>query len=541
MTVLFQFLGHHELLLLFVVVSLGLILGRLEIAGTKLGVAGVLFAGLGLSALAGREQPLRLTTELRDLGLVLFVYAVGLWSGPGFFAAFRRGAVRLNLAVVAALMLGALLSVFGGQLLGLDRGHIAGVFTGGLTNTPALAAAGDRLKGTPFAQHAALAYSVCYPFGVFGALLSLRLFALWQKKQLTEERSRGLAAPDTELKTANFEITNPEIIGHPIGELRVRDKIGVVLSRLRRGAELLVPNKYTVLLAGDVITGVGTQLALANAVPYFGKTSSEQLEVQRGSVDARRIIVSRRALVGRSLRDLDLDVLFGAQVTRLRRADLDLLPSPDLRLELGDRLRVVAPVDKLSEVSRFFGDSARALADIDFLALAVGISAGLLLARLPLPFPGVELKLGLAGGPLLVSLILGRLGRSGPLLWSISYEASSALRDLGLLLFLAGVGVSAGGQLGEVFSGVGLRMLLLGAAVTLVTGLVALVLLRSFGRGSAIGTMGATSGMQTQPAALATAHELAGRSEDTYVFYAIVYPVAMIGKILLAQLIATFA
>jgi putative transport protein len=251
----------------------------------------------------------------------------------------------------------------------------------------------------------------------------------------------------------------------------------------------------------------------------------------------RRILVSRPALVGCSIDQLELESHFNAQVTRLRRADIDVLPSPAMRIELGDRLRVVAPVENLTALSKFFGDSERALAETDFVALALGLSAGLLLAQLPL-WPNSELKLGIAGGPLVMSLILGRVVRTGQVVWSLTYETNSVLRQFGLLLFLAGVGISSGTALGPLLNRDGSKLLGLGVLVTLLTNSVAFVLLRAFGQANSAEAMGGCSGAQTQPATLSAAYELSGRSEDTYVAYAVVYPAAMIGKILLAQLLA---
>ncbi|MEY4578381.1 MAG: hypothetical protein RL701_3084 [Pseudomonadota bacterium] len=210
-------------------------------------------------------------------------------------------------------------------------------------------------------------------------------------------------------------------------------------------------------------------------------------------------------------------------------------------LALGDRLRVVAPVQHLPELARYFGDSERALAEVDFSALALGLALGLLLAQLPLPFPGGGLKLGNAGGPLLVALLLGHLGRSGSWLWSLPYETNSVLRTWGLLVFLASVGLGSGGALREVLAHEGLSLLLLGALVTFATNLLALLLLHNFCRAGVIESMGCCSGAQTQPATLAVAYELSGRAEQTYVAYAMSYPIAMIAKILMAQLIAAFA
>lgn len=534
-------LVHNELLLLFLVMAVGLVLGRVQYQGVRLGSAGVLFAGLALGAwlrpVLGARSVL---TEIKELGLVIFVYCVGLTSGPGLFSAWRKGGLRLNLAIVAGLASGALVAVIGGHWLGLERGHIAGIFCGALTNTPALGAASERLAGTPFASQPVLGYSISYPFGVLGALISFRIFGALQRPRLREEIS-ARRAEQAPISSANLLVTQTPAIGQSLGALQVRQTVGVIVSRLRRGSEVLVPTKYTVLQKADVVTVVGPQPALATALRFFGELSAEHLEQQRDRVDMRRILMSRRELVGRQLEELKLERRFNAQVTRLRRADIDLVPSGELRLELGDRLRVVAPVDQLPAIGAYFGDSERELAELDFVALALGLSAGLLLAQLPLPVLGARLQLGAAGGPLLLSLLLGWLGRTGPLVWSLPYEANHGLRELGLLLFLAGVGSSAGGHLAETFNDRGLVLLGLGALVTLAASAVALSLAHFWAKAGVIASLGATSGMQTQPATLAAAFDLSGHSEATYVAYALVYPVAMIGKILVAQLIVLLA
>ena len=539
MTMLIESLRGSELLLLFAVILSGLALGRISFAGVRLGVAGVLFSGLTLGALLSAPgDVLRIAPQLRDVGLVIFVYLLGLASGPGFFTAWQRDGKRMNLVVVLALLAGLATVLAGGRLLGLDRGFMAGVFSGALTNTPALAAANERLQGTDLATHPAMGYSITYPFGVLGGLALFRILARVRRRVIEEERAHREKAVSPPLRSSNFEITNPEIVGHAIGELRVRDAVGVVISRWNRGGVTQVPTSYTVLAAGDVVTAVGTAEALAAAERFFGARSDRQLETYREQVDMRRILVSRRDLVGKSIAQLELQRRFNAQITRLRRADLDLLPSADMTLALGDRLRVVAPKSRIPELSTFFGDSDKALAEVDYVALATGILAGLLLANVPLPGPSGQLKLGIAGGPLLVALFLGRLGRTGPFVWSVPYESSVALREMGLLLFLSAVGVSAGASLGTLDGSSGLAMLGLGAAVTLVTLLTVLILGPILGRSTVIGSLGAASGTQTQPATLAEAHEISGRSDEVYVAYALVYPVAMIGKILIAQLIA---
>jgi putative transport protein len=539
MQALERWFGSNELSLLVIVILLGLGLGRLQYRGTRLGSAGVLFGGLFIGAVLQPKIGAG-TAAIQELGLVLFVYCVGLTSAPGLFSAWRKGGLRLNVVVAAALVCAAAAAVLGGKLLGLDRGLIAGVFCGALTNTPALGAVTDRLAGTALALQPVLGYSVTYPLGVIGALLSLRVFASARLELLDAELQQHVQS-QVQIVSANIEVTQPGVIARSIGELRIRDEVGVIVSRLQRTHEVSVPTKYTVLRAGDVLTVVGAAPAIAAAVEFLGARSNEHLEAQRDRVDMRRILVSHENLVGRSLAELELDRRFNAQVTRVRRADVDIVPSDDLRLQRGDRLRVVAPAQRLPEIARYFGDSERELAALDYVGLMLGLALGLLLARVPLPIAGTRLALGSAGGPLIVALVLGKLGRTGPLVWSMPYDANLVLRELGLLLFLGGVGIGAGGHIMEVLSRDGLVMLALGAVITLLAAAVALTLAHTWGRADVTGSLGATTGMQTQPATLSAAFELCGRTEETYVAYALVYPTAMIGKILLAQLIVMFA
>lgn len=539
MTALAAFLSQNELFLLALVIVLGLFLGHIEVKGVRLGIAGVLFAGLGLSAWVHTpEQPLHIAPEIKEFGLVLFVYCVGLTSAPGFFSAFRNRGLQMNLVVLIALGSGACVTLAGGLLFGLDRGQMAGVFSGALTNTPALGAATDRLVGTALSLQPVLAYSITYPFGVLGGLLAFRAFAALRKKQMEQEKKEMATASRSSIASINCRVENPELFGKSLEILAMREKEGIVLSRLRRGEELMVPTRKTVLEPGDVVTAVGSAQVVERALTYIGPRSEEKLEERREHIDMRRILVSKRELVGRRICDLHLGEHFNAQITRLRRADLDIVPSSQFRLELGDRLRVVAPRKNLNEIAKFFGDSERELASVDYIALGLGLALGLLLARVPIPVFGTTLSMGFAGGPLVMALILGRLGRTGRFTWAMPYETNTSLRELGLLLFLAGVGVSAGSSLSAVMNREGLALFAVGAAVTLVTSFVSLSLLHFWLKCSLVSSLGATSGVQTQPANLAAAYEMSSRSEGTYVAYAVVYPVAMITKILLAQMIA---
>lgn len=532
-------LSQHEILTLFCVISVGLALSRLSHRGVKLGIAGVLFAGLGLAAWAKLEgSELKLVTDLKEFGLILFVYCVGLSSGAGFFSAFRERGLKLNLVLLCGLASGAVIALLGGHLFDLRRGIVAGIFCGALTNTPALGAATEVLRSARESVDPVLGYSLTYPFGVLGALVAFRAFVSLRSRAFSAEKARHAPTSKSQIVSVTCVVENPEILGRSIGELRISSHKKVIVSRMRRGKEVLVPTKYTSFREGDLVTLVGTEEALDESIAFFGKRSNVHLESDRETVDTRRILVSDRAVAGSALSELDLDRKFNAQVTRVRRADLDLVPSPDFKILLGDRLRVVAPRIRLPEVARFFGDSEKELADIDFIALTLGVAAGLCFGLVPFSLLGTDVSLGAAGGPLIVALLLGRVGRVGPLNFLLPFEVNQSIKQLGLLLFLSGVGISAGGALTQVVGTEALIIVALGAVVTLVTAIVTLALATRWGRAEVVTALGVTSGMQTQPATLAAAYELSDKAEEIYVAYALVYPVAMIGKILIAQLLA---
>jgi putative transport protein len=315
-------------------------------------------------------------------------------------------------------------------------------------------------------------------------------------------------------------------------------KLRVIFSRRRHAGKLGLCAAETRLEVGDLVVAVGTAGELERAVKRLGVASDEPLDLDRSEFDLRRVFVSNAEVAGRPLRDLEIGRRIGAVVTRVKRGDVDLLPHDELRLELGDRVRVLAPVKAMAEVTTFFGDSYRAVSEVDVLTFALGLALGLLLGILPLPLPGgVFAKLGFAGGPLLVALVLGTLERTGGMVWSLPYSANMTLRQLGLVLFLAGIGTKAGhGFLAVFASGSGLAVFLAAAGVTFVTALSAIFLAyRVFGVPMSL-VLGMVAGLFTQPAILGYAVEQTG-DESPNVGYASVYPAATFAKILLVQVV----
>jgi putative transport protein len=536
---LVRLLAQNPLLLLFLVAAVGYPLGRIRIRGSQLGAAAVLFVGLGAGALS---PTLALPDIVYMLGLAIFVYTVGLASGPAFVASLRRDGLRHNALALGVLALALLLALGAQRLLGLDAPLAAGLFAGALTNTPALAGAIETLKQSAPAgalSQPVVAYSITYPMGVIGVVLAIRLASrLWKPDLAAEARKLG------ELGAANEPLTSFTIeVEQELGALTVEElKRGlgwrVIFGRMKRAGRFQLCDAATRLERGDQVVAVGTEAALERVVLRLGRRAAEPIDFDRSEFDMRRVFVSNPAVAGIPLKDLGFPARFGAVITRVRRGDVDLLPHDLMRLELGDRVRVLAPVKQLQPVTAFFGDSYRAASEVDVLTFGLGLALGLLLGILPLPLPGgLKATLGFAGGPLIVALVLGTLERTGPMVWSLPYSANLTLRQFGLVLFLAGIGTRAGtGFLATFASGGGLALFAAGAAITSLTAFAALAIgHRLLGVPFSL-MLGMVAGIHTQPAVLGYALEQTG-NEIPNLGYASVYPAATIGKILLVQVL----
>jgi putative transport protein len=526
-----ELLVENPLLLLFVVAAIGYPLGQIRIAGVHLGIGAVLFAGLAIGAL---HPDLKLPEFVYVLGLVLFVYTVGISSGPSFFESLRGDGLRDNAAVAAILAGSAGLVVVIAKVLDLSPAMAAGMFAGGLTNTPALAGAVDYLKSTsPRAvAEPTVAYSLAYPFGVLGVILAMVV----ARRILRVPAAAGSRMPAAPFQVTTVRVTKSAVCGRATAELFAAQGWRGAFGRVKRGETYFVATDHLRLEPGDLVSVVATPEHLARIVADVGEEASERIELDRSAVDFRRIFVSRREVAGRTLRELNLPERFGAVATRVRRGDVEFLATPDTVLQLGDRLRVISDRDNMAEVSRFFGDSFRALSEIDVLSFSLGICAGLFVGLVPIPLPGgVTFRLGLAAGPLIVALLLGKIGRSGTLVWALPYNVNLTLRQFGLLLFLAGIGTRSGyGFISYLATGEALPVLAGAAALTASTALAMLLVGHLLLRIPFHTLTGMLAGVHTQPAALAFALEHAD-DESPNLGYATVYPVATLAKVLIAQ------
>ena len=517
-------LAETPVLLVFVVLAVGAALGAVKVRGVSLGPAGALFAGLALSAVDDR---LAIAELVGIIGLALFTYTIGLASGPVFFSSIRAqgriiGVVALVLVVVA-LCARAMSTVFD-----LGSGVGAGLFAGSLTNTPALAAAVEALDGS---TEPVVGYSVAYPIGVLGMIVA----AGWA---LRVGRNRPL--PDDHVRPADLATVTLEVrdgASVTVRELVDRFAGRAVFARIERDGVQFVPSADVVVQPGDLVSVAAHDEVIPELVAVVGGRVSLQLSDNRSHLDMRRMVVSDRRLTGRRLADLDLYARYGAVATRVRRGDVDLLAHDDVTVLPGDRLRVVAPRDQMSGIAAYLGDSERRIAEIDALGFMVGITVGIALGLVKVPILGGNFSLGNAGGPLVVGLLLGRLERTGSIVWQPPYGANLALRQFGTILFLGTVGSRSGGALADALgSRRGASLVISAVVLVSVAAMLTIVIGRSLLRLGGARLAGVLAGVETQPAVLAFAAE---QSSDDRVStsYALVFPVAMLVKILLAQLL----
>ena len=538
---------HAEpILVISLTAILGLLIGSIRIRGIKLGVAGMLFSGLLLGHFGLTLEP-HLMTFLKEFGLALFVFTVGLQLGPGFFNSLKKDGLRLNALAVLIVLSGAALVFVGGRfVLGWQAGELAGIFSGSTTNTPSLGAAQQAMGGAGQAEaasRAAMAYAVAYPFGVLGIILMIILirvmFRIDPQRELLELKQQ-LAQGTREPQRASLQVENPNLEGVALRNIPGLGEDGVVVSRIRRHGEAAVSlaNADTVLHVGDVILAVGSPEQLERAALSIGRRVDEDLRKAPGKVTAKRVIVTHKDMIGKTIAATRISERFGVTVSRVSRQDMILTAMPDVKLQFGDMLNIVGEDAAIEQAANALGNSVHQLNETSFASIFIGITVGILFGLYPWNLPGmpVPLRLGLAGGPLIIAILMGRLGRVGPLVIHMPINANTAFRELGIIFFLACVGLGAGGKFVETaFSATGLKWMAMGAVVTTVPLLIAGVIGRKLMKVNYLTLTGVLAGSMTDPPALAFSTKLTN-SDYPSLAYANVYPLTMLLRILVAQL-----
>ena len=537
----------HAIGVLSFVCVLGMALGSIKFRGIGLGTAGVLFAGIALGNF-GEPVDHQTLAFVKEFGLILFVFTIGLQLGPGFFAAFRQQGLKFNLLAAAIVLCGVIIAPVAGWVAGLEKAAVPGIFAGASTNPPSLGAATQALASFPNlttrqVNMPAVAYAVTYPtaiVGIIGTLLFLKLVFRINAPREAEEFAAKTHAKGEPLEHRTLLVTNPKLDGLRIDSIPARVECGVTISRVCNGNGTVVATDSMLIHRNDRMLVVGTSAALEQFERVVGERSDEDLVLQPSGITDRRVVVTERSALGKTIHELDLDERFQVAVTRVTRADLEMSAVPNLRLQFGDQLLIVGHEEDLDKAAKAVGNSLKELNATHFIPFFIGIVLGIALGTMPIAFPGLPqpVRLGLAGGPLIAALVLGRIGRIGPHVWHMPVNTNLAFREFGIALFFAAVGLSAGSSFFQiVFSSTGIYWLLAGVSVTVLPLVLVGVLGRVLLKLNFIELSGLLAGSMTDPPALAFACNIAGSDAPT-VSYATVYPLTTLLRILAAQILA---
>jgi putative transport protein len=539
----------HAVGLLALVCAAGMAVGSVKVKGIGLGSAGVLFMGI---LVAHSTQPIDKQTLdfVKEFGLVLFVFAIGLQLGPGFFSSFLSSGLRLNALAAALVLLAGVLTPILGWLAGVDPLAFGGLFAGASTNSPALGAAQQSIASMPGATKEqlaipALACAVSYPIAIaalLGTLLALKAIFRIDPVREGEEFAASRRQVCDPLHRRTLIVENSDLAGFSLDMVYHLAGEGVVISRIRRTGEteVRIAHRETSVHVGDVVLAVATQPALDRLERLVGQPSEEDLLLAPGDISYRKVFVTDKRALGRTIEELGLGSRFGVEVTRITRGDLEMTAVPGLRLQFGDVLQVVGTQEQLHEAANYLGNSLKKLNETQFIPLFAGILLGVVVGSVPIALPGltVPLRIGLAGGPLVVALCLGRIGNIGGLVWHMPQSANHAFREFGVSLFFAALGLAAGDQFfAAVLSPRGMMWGAIGLVIT-VTPLLAIGIWARLVERMNFATLGGLlSGAMTNPPALTFVSSLC-RSEAPALAYATVYPLTTLLRIFVAQVLA---
>lgn len=538
----------HAVLVLGLVIALGLTLGSLRFWGIQIGIAGVLFAGLVFGHF-GISISALLMEFIREFGLILFVYTIGMQVGPGFFSSLRKEGGALNGVAIFIVLFGALIAfclhVFGG----IPAPVTAGLFSGATTNTPSLAAAQQALREIPGISPESLSmpglgYAVSYPFGVLGIILTMILMRVFFRIS-PEEEARNYAkrtAQDTALEVMDFVVENSKLHGLSVRQLPAVKEAGIVISRILHEGEIQAALPETKIYLGDILRAVGPAEKLKQLQFIVGSVSQIDFRGAKTHVIVRRVVVTKREMAGRQIAELDARQSYGLTVTRVRRSEIEIPVTADLALQFADVLTVVGEADAIRKFAAAMGDSPRDLDHPQLIPIFIGIALGVILGSLPISIPGmpVPVKLGLAGGPLIVAILLSRVGRIGHLIWYMPTSANFMLREVGISLFLACVGLKSGEQFIRILTeGDGFYWMASATLITLLPLISAAIFCRVKLKMNYLSVCGLLSGGMTNPPALAFANQMAPSSAQS-VAYTTIYPLVMLLRVVLAQILVIF-
>lgn len=533
-------------LVLALICAVGLALGQIKIGGISLGVTFVFFVGIIAGHIGLQVNP-DMLNMIQNFGLILFIYALGVQVGPGFFSSFKQGGIKLNLLALILLVAGSAMALIFHWTTGIPLGDMMGLLSGAVTNTPMLGAAQqallqiepDNIEG---ANNMAMACAVGYPFGLIGMILCVILL----RKIISRKGSKKQENPSDNTFVAEYQVSNPAIFGKTIKEIRKNADCHFVISRIWKNEKLIIPTSETIIEENEHLLVISGKSDVERVKTLFGH--KEDVDWNKKGIDwnaidsqlaSRKILVTKPELNGVKLGSLRLRNSYGINITRVNRAGIDLLPSRSLRLQLGDKLTIVGESRALENVSTILGNQAKELNNPNLFGIFIGIVLGVILGSIPFAFPGMSMpvKLGIAGGPIIVGLLMGAFGPRMHISIYMSRSANLMLRQLGLTIYLAGLGLSAGAGFFEtVFTSEGLRWVIISIALAVIPVLLTAFVAARFFKTDYADNIGMLCGAMANPFALDFA-DPNGEGEDPAVAYATVYPASIFLRVISVQLI----
>ena len=536
--------------LLALVAVIGLWIGHWKIRGVGLGIGGVLFGGI-IVAHFTNQYGLQLDAHtlhfVQEFGLILFVYTIGIQVGPGFFSSLRKSGLKLNAFAILVVLLGSVAVVLVHKIADVPLDIALGIYSGAVTNTPALGAGQQILAELGVPQTTVtmgMSYAMAYPFGICGILLAMWLIRLFFKVKVDEEAARFNAESGQEkesLHNISLKVTNQNLDGLTLIQIPGFSDEEVVCSRLKRDDMEIVPKASTEIRINDILQLVGDEAALSKMRLIIGHEVDAPTSSYSGEIRAERVVVTNEKVLGKKIRTLGIHQKYGVVISRLNRAGIELVPTANTTLQFGDVLHMVGHTDVLNKAISVIGNAQQKLLQVQMLPVFIGIGLGVLVGSIPFYIPGfpVALKLGLAGGPLVVALILARIGTIGKLYWFMPPSANLALREIGIVLFLAVVGLKSGASFFDtLLNGSGLEWMGYGIFITFIPLMITGILARLYGKLNYLTICGLLAGSMTDPPALAFANEIKEDNGAAALSYATVYPLVMFLRIMSPQLLA---
>jgi len=537
----------HTILVYSLIIVVGVFLGKQKIAGISLGITFVLFAGIAAGHFGLSANHL-VIDFVKDFGLILFVFSIGLQVGPGFFSSFKKGGLSLNLMALIIVLLGGATTIAIHFITGMSLPMLVGIMSGAVTNTPGLGAAQQTLTQVAgnnpgnIVPEIGLGYAVAYPFGVLGIILTMfairKIIGIDVQKEL-ELFNQDQHPAETLPERISIHVNNPLVFGKTIFEISGMIRHEIVISRILRNGELMLASSETVVQENDIILIVTQKGFIKEIVRIIGTESEMDLTAKSGKLISRRIMVTNREVFGKDLGSLKLRTRYNINITRVYRSGIELVASPNLRLQMGDRLTVVGDDKSMEKVIAQLGNSIKRLNEPNIVPIFIGILLGVILGSIPFHIPGIAnpIRLGLAGGPLIIAILLSKYGYKFSLVSYTTASANLMLREIGIVLFLASVGLVAGEKfIPTLLSGDGLVWMGYGAIITLFPIIIVGFYSRIYLGKNYLEICGLLSGSMTDPPALAFANSIA-QSEAPAVAYATVYPLVMFLRIFVAQIL----